>query len=34
MSNAVILKLNELGYSTIPEAFYSMDASRFIDGWE
>lgn len=23
MSNAVILKLNELGYSTIPEAFYS-----------
>lgn len=23
MSNAVIIKLNELGYSTIPEAFYS-----------
>ena len=26
MSNAVILKLNELGYSTIPEAFYSKVA--------
>ena len=22
MSNAVIVKLNELGYTTIPEAFY------------
>lgn len=26
MSNAVIIKLNELGYSTIPEAFYSKVA--------
>lgn len=29
MSNAVILKLNELGYSTIPEAFYSK-----VDEWK
>lgn len=26
MSNAVILKLNELGYTTIPESFYSKVA--------
>ena len=29
MSNAVILKLNELGYTTIPEAFYSK-----VDEWK